>query len=97
MSNEKNLGWLFYIEDYTTQLYRDYNAMSEISDTEILIPYQKSQKSRSQEATQQPQHIPNISKCYLLLLFFGTLRSDGRPSRNARRLAALQAGDVEVW
>ena len=25
MSNEKNPGWLFYIRDYTTQLYRDYN------------------------------------------------------------------------
>ena len=25
MSNEKNLGWLGYIGDYTTQLYRDYN------------------------------------------------------------------------
>ncbi len=24
-SNEKNPGWLFYIRDYTTQLYRDYN------------------------------------------------------------------------
>ena len=22
VSNEKNLGWLGYIEDYTTQLYR---------------------------------------------------------------------------
>ena len=25
MSNEKNLGWLGYIGDYTTQLYRDHN------------------------------------------------------------------------
>ena len=25
MSHEKNPGWLFYMEDYTTQLYRDYN------------------------------------------------------------------------
>ena len=25
LSNEKNLGWLFDIGDYTTQLYRDYN------------------------------------------------------------------------
>ena len=25
LSNEKNLGWLGYIGDYTTQLYRDYN------------------------------------------------------------------------
>ena len=25
VSNEKNLGWLGYIGDYTTQLYRDYN------------------------------------------------------------------------
>ena len=25
VSNEKNLGWLGYIEDYTTQLNRDYN------------------------------------------------------------------------
>ncbi len=25
MSNEKYLGWLDYIGDYTTQLYRDYN------------------------------------------------------------------------
>ena len=25
LSNEKNLGWLGYIRDYTTQLYRDYN------------------------------------------------------------------------
>ena len=25
MSNEKNLGWLGYTGDYTTQLYRDYN------------------------------------------------------------------------
>ncbi len=25
MSNEKNLGWLGYIGDYTTQLYGDYN------------------------------------------------------------------------
>ena len=25
LSNEKNLGWLGYIWDYTTQLYRDYN------------------------------------------------------------------------
>ena len=25
MSNEKNLGWLFDIGDYTTQFYRDYN------------------------------------------------------------------------
>ena len=25
MSNEKNPGWLGYIGDYTTQLYRDYN------------------------------------------------------------------------
>ena len=24
LSNEKNLGWLGYIGDYTTQLYRDY-------------------------------------------------------------------------
>ena len=24
VSNEKNLGWLGYIGDYTTQLYRDY-------------------------------------------------------------------------
>ena len=24
MSNEKNPGWLGYIGDYTTQLYRDY-------------------------------------------------------------------------
>ncbi len=26
MSNEKNPGWLGYIGDYTTQLYRDYNT-----------------------------------------------------------------------
>ena len=25
LGNEKNLGWLGYIGDYTTQLYRDYN------------------------------------------------------------------------
>ena len=25
VSNEKNLGWLGYIGDYTTQLYREYN------------------------------------------------------------------------
>ena len=25
MSNEKNLGCLWYIGDYTTQLFRDYN------------------------------------------------------------------------
>ena len=25
LSNEKNIGWLGYIGDYTTQLYRDYN------------------------------------------------------------------------
>ena len=25
VSNEKNLGWLGYIGDYTAQLYRDYN------------------------------------------------------------------------
>ena len=25
LSNEKNPGWLGYIEDYTTQLYRDMN------------------------------------------------------------------------
>ena len=25
LSNEKNPGWLDYIGDYTTQLYRDYN------------------------------------------------------------------------
>ena len=25
LSNEKNLGWLGYIGDYTTQLYTDYN------------------------------------------------------------------------
>ena len=25
MSHEKNPGWLGYIRDYTTQLYRDYN------------------------------------------------------------------------
>ena len=25
VSNEENLGWLGYIGDYTTQLYRDYN------------------------------------------------------------------------
>ncbi len=25
MSNENNPGWLGYIEDYTTQSYRDYN------------------------------------------------------------------------
>ena len=25
MSNEQNPGWLDYIRDYTTQLYRDYN------------------------------------------------------------------------
>ena len=25
LSNEKNTGWLGYIGDYTTQLYRDYN------------------------------------------------------------------------
>ena len=25
MSHEKNPGWLGYIGDYTTQLYRDYN------------------------------------------------------------------------
>ena len=33
MSNEKNLGWLGYIRDYTTQLYRDY-----IINHEIRIP-----------------------------------------------------------
>jgi len=32
MSNEKSLGWLGYIGDYTTQLYRDYNK------TTIRIP-----------------------------------------------------------
>ena len=26
LSNEKNLGWLGYIGDYTTQLYGDYNT-----------------------------------------------------------------------
>ena len=25
LSNEKNPRWLFYIRDYTTQLYGDYN------------------------------------------------------------------------
>ena len=25
VSNEKNPGWLGYVGDYTTQLYRDYN------------------------------------------------------------------------
>ena len=25
MGNEKNRGWLGYVGDYTTQLYRDYN------------------------------------------------------------------------
>ena len=25
MSHEKNPGWLGYIGDYTTQIYRDYN------------------------------------------------------------------------
>ena len=25
VSNEKSLGWLGYIGDYTTQLYSDYN------------------------------------------------------------------------
>ena len=25
LSNEKNIGWLGYIGDYTTQLYRDYH------------------------------------------------------------------------
>ena len=25
MSNEKHPGWLGYIGDYTTQVYRDYN------------------------------------------------------------------------
>ena len=25
VSNEKKTGWLGYIGDYTTQLYRDYN------------------------------------------------------------------------
>ena len=25
LSSVQNPGWLFYIEDYTTQLYRDYN------------------------------------------------------------------------
>ena len=25
MSHEKKNGWLFYIRDYTTQLYKDYN------------------------------------------------------------------------
>ena len=25
LNNEKNPGWLGYIEDYTTQVYRDYN------------------------------------------------------------------------
>ncbi len=25
LSNEKKPGWLGYIGDYTTQLYRDYN------------------------------------------------------------------------
>ena len=25
LSHEKKPGWLFYIRDYTTQLYRDYN------------------------------------------------------------------------
>ena len=25
VSHEKNLGWLGYTRDYTTQLYRDYN------------------------------------------------------------------------
>ena len=25
VSHEKNPGWLGYIRDYTTQLYRDYN------------------------------------------------------------------------
>ena len=25
LSHEKNLGWLGYIGDYTTQLYRDYD------------------------------------------------------------------------
>ncbi len=27
VSNEKNLGWLGYIGDYTTQLFRDYNKL----------------------------------------------------------------------
>ena len=35
MSNEKNLGWLGCIGDYTTQLYRDYNI------TIIRIPINK--------------------------------------------------------
>ena len=25
LSSVQNTGWLFYIEDYITQLYRDYN------------------------------------------------------------------------
>ena len=28
MSNEKKPGWLGYIVDYTTQVYRDYNKPS---------------------------------------------------------------------
>ena len=27
LSNEKNLGCLGYVEDYTTQLYRDHNKL----------------------------------------------------------------------
>ena len=27
LSHEKNPGWLGYIGDYTTQLYRDYNKL----------------------------------------------------------------------
>ena len=27
LSHEKNPGWLGYIGDYTTQLYRDYNKV----------------------------------------------------------------------
>ena len=28
LSHEKKSGWLFYMEDYTTQLYRDYNKIN---------------------------------------------------------------------
>ena len=32
MSNEKNPGWLGYIGDYTTQLYRDCNIINHYKD-----------------------------------------------------------------
>ena len=43
LSNDKNLGWLGYIGDYTTQLYRDYNIINHYKD-----PYEPTSIMESQ-------------------------------------------------